>query len=296
MPFYRLSNNEIRDYCKQALESLEYWLRRLIDEALQDSYGVNYLDATDKSGNNIINKTIRESIKKKYAREPERFSRLIDAALLDDCINIICNPVLFQSHFREAFKTAFPDGDSRDETRTFLKRLIEPRNLLYHANPISVRKAEQVICYSHDIIESLKKYYKELKMVQNYNVPMIIKITDSLGNELHSTQIRRNRTKRGHYDFSTDEKNFLRPGDTLMLEAEVDSSFPRDYYTITWRYHNPHPDHKNYEGNRIAIYIDNKHVQENFAIYCMVTSNEEWHRLGVYDDLVGLIYKVLPPI
>ena len=65
MPFYRLSVNEIRDYCKQAIESLEYWLRRLIDEALQDSYGVNYLDATDEAGNNIINKTIRERIKKK---------------------------------------------------------------------------------------------------------------------------------------------------------------------------------------------------------------------------------------
>ena len=95
--------------------------------------------------------------------EPERFSRIIDAAILDDCINIICNPNLFRRHFREAFKTAFPVGDSRDETRIFLKRLIKPRNLLYHANPISVRQAEQVICYSHDIIESLKKYYEELK-------------------------------------------------------------------------------------------------------------------------------------
>lgn len=81
-----------------------------------------------------------------------------------------------------------------------------------------------------------------------------------------------------------------------MLEVEVDSSFPRDYYTVTWRYHHPHPDHKNYESNRIAIYIGNKHVQENFAIYCMVTSTEEWHRQGVYDDIVGLIYKVLPPM
>jgi len=295
MPFYRLSVNEIRDYCKQAIESLEYWLRRLIDEALQDSYGVNYLDATDEAGNNIINKTTREKIKKQYDREPGRFSRLIDATLFDDCINIICKPALFQTYFREAFKTAFPDGDSLDETRTFLKRLIEPRNLLYHANPISVRKAEQVICYSHDIIESLKKYYEELKMVQNYNVPMIIKITDSLGNELHSTQMKRNLTGRGVYDFSQDEKNFLRPGDTLMLEVEVDPSFPRDCYRITWSYRPSHSDHRNYEGNRIVIDINNTHVHERFAIYCKVTSNEEWHRCGDCDDSFGLIYKVLPP-
>lgn len=296
MPFYRLSINEIRDYCKQAIESLEYWLRRLIDETLQDSYGVNYLMATDKTGSNVINTPIRESIKTRYDAEPDRFSRLIDAALLDDCIRIICNPKLFQRHFREAFKTAFPDGDSLDETRTFLKRLIEPRNLLYHANPISVRKAEQVICYSHDIIESLKIYYEELKMGQNYNVPMIIKITDSLGNEVHSTQITRNNTGRGSHDFSKEEKNFLRPGDTLMLEVEVDSSFPRNYYTITWSYINFYPEHSNYKGNRIVIDINKRHVREDFTIYCKVTSNEEWHRCGDCDDAVALIYKVLPPI
>lgn len=288
--------NEIRDYCKQALESLEHWLRRLIDEALQDSYGVNYINATDKAGNNIINQSIRESIKVKYDMEPGRFSRLIDAALLNDCINIICNPVLFQSHFREAFKTAFPDGDSRDETRTFLNRLIKPRNLLYHANPISVRQAEQVICYSHDIIESLKQYYKELNMLQNYNVPMIIKMTDSLGNELHSTQMKRNLTGRGVYDFSQDEKNYLRPGDTLMIEVEVDSSYPKDNYNITWVYTNYYPERSIVKGNSIVIGIGNRHVQQRFAVYCKVTSNEEWHKCGDCDDMFGLIYKVLPPI
>ena len=294
MPFYRLSINEIRDYCKQAIESLEYWLRRLINEALQDSYGANYLDATDEDGNNIISKKIRESIKKKYDREPDRFSRLIDAALLNDCIDIICNPLLFKKHFKEAFKTAFPDGDSRDETRTFMKRLIKPRNLLYHANPISVRQAEQVICYSHDIIESLKKYYEELKMVQNYNVPMIIKINDSLGNELHSTQIKRNNTGRGYYNFTENEKNFLRPGDTLKLEVEIDSSFPRDSYTIEWVCSYPGFDVV-YDNNNLVLPINNKCVREDFTIYCKVTSHEEWHRCGDCDDMVALIYKVLPP-
>ncbi len=296
MPFYRLSISEIRDYCKRAIESLEYWLRRLIDETMKDNYGDNYFDAIDEAGNYVINKRIRGSIKTRYEKKTNLFSRLIDAALLDECIDIICNPVLFRKHFKEAFKTAFPDGDSRDETRTFLKRLIEPRNLLYHANPISVRKAEQVICYSHDIIESIKKYYEELNMVQKYNVPIIIKINDSLGNELHSTQIKRNNTGRGHYDFSKDEKSFLRPKDSLMLEVEVDSSFPRDCYKVNWVYANCHPNHKNYEGNRIVIDINNKHVREDFSIYCKVTSKEDWHRCGDCDDMVALIYKVLPPI
>jgi hypothetical protein len=295
MPFHRLSVNEIRDYCKQTIESLEYWLRRLIDETLKNSYGTNYFEAIDKDGSNMINKRIRTSIKTRYDSNSDQFSRIIDASSLDDCIDIICNPVLFQKHFREAFKTAFPDGNSRDETRTFLKRLVEPRNLLYHANPISVRQAEQVICYSHDIIASLKKYYEELKVVQNYNVPMIIKITDSFGNEVHSTQIRRNNTGRGFYNFNDNERNFLRPGDTLRLEVEVDSSFPRDSYTINWVHSYAGFDIID-DGRSLVLHINNRCVREDFTINCKVTSKEEWHRCGDCDDAVTLLYKVLPPI
>ena len=81
MPFHRLSVNEIRDYCKQAIESLEYWLRRLIDETLKDSYGTNYFEAIDKDGSNIINKRIRTSIKTRYNSEPDQFPRIISCIL-----------------------------------------------------------------------------------------------------------------------------------------------------------------------------------------------------------------------
>ena len=45
MSLHKLPIDEIRDYCKRDIESLEYWLRRLIDEALSDAYGSNYLYA-----------------------------------------------------------------------------------------------------------------------------------------------------------------------------------------------------------------------------------------------------------
>lgn len=295
MPLHRLPIGEIRDYCKRDIESLEYWLRRLIDEVLSDAYGSNYLYAKDKDGNNIINSPLRGRIQSLYDNEPGRFSRLIDAALLDYCIDIVCNPVLFKEHFREAFKSAFPDGDSRNETRTFLKRLVKPRNQLYHANPISVRQAEQVICYTHDIIESLKNYYTKLNKASNYNVPIIIKITDSLGNEIHSTQINRNATGRGCCILTKDEKNFLRPGDTLQLGVEVDSSFPVDSYDIEWVCSYPGYDIIDNDRN-LVLPIDEKCVREDFTIYCKVTSHEGWHRCGDCDDCVSLVYKVLPPI
>jgi hypothetical protein len=67
-----------------------------------------------------------------------------------------------QTHFGIALKHAFPHG--REEARTFLVRIMETRNSLAHVNAISSRTAEQVICYSNDIIDSLKHHYRDLGM------------------------------------------------------------------------------------------------------------------------------------
>jgi len=77
MPLHRLPIGEIRDHCKQDIESLEYWLRRLINEVLSNAYGNNYLYAKDKDGNNIINSFLRGQIQRLYDNEPGRFSRLM---------------------------------------------------------------------------------------------------------------------------------------------------------------------------------------------------------------------------
>jgi hypothetical protein len=61
-------------------------------------------------------------------------------------------------------------------------RLLDPRNRLYHSNPISLHEAEQVVCYSNDIIESLKQHYGAIGMQSEYNVPTNLKFSDSFGN------------------------------------------------------------------------------------------------------------------
>lgn len=98
----------------------------------------------------------------------------------------MCKPDLFKDHFHNAFSKAFPDGHA--EARTFLNRLLVPRNNLAHANAISIRQAEQIICYSNDVIDSLKNYYREIGMHQTYNVPTILKVIDSFGNAFHRSQ------------------------------------------------------------------------------------------------------------
>src|SRR5262245_25800378 len=150
MPFHRLTDVERRAICRERVDSLEHWLRRLIHDELSRAYGGDYIRAVGADGQNVLNNRIQQEMERNQMREPDRYPRLIDAALLDTEIDIICNPKLFGAHFRNALVEAFPEGV--EEARTFLRRLLPSRNALSHANPILVRQCEQVVCYSNDVI------------------------------------------------------------------------------------------------------------------------------------------------
>src|SRR5258708_5005104 len=122
MPFHTLSEDERRSLCRATLESLELWIRRLINDQLSKEYGANYLNAQDAKGQSVINTRIRKLLTKQMMKEPKRYERQIDAALLDTEIDILCNPNLYNSLFKEAMHIAFPDG--RQAARTSLLRLL----------------------------------------------------------------------------------------------------------------------------------------------------------------------------
>lgn len=42
MPYCSISQPELRDIAKRHIETLEFWLRRFIDEALTKEYGEKY--------------------------------------------------------------------------------------------------------------------------------------------------------------------------------------------------------------------------------------------------------------
>lgn len=293
MPLRALSEDDLRSYCRKTIEALEHWLRRLIDEELSESYGEDFLEATTETGDKLIAKKIRDSIGERYKSQPEKYSRLIDAAMLSDEIGILCNPNLFNKNFKSGLEAAFPNG--ADEARTFLSRLVPTRHKLSHANPISIRQAEQVICYSHDVIDSLKAFYSEKNLAMLYNVPMIIRLSDSLGHEVYSEQIKRNITGSGFVSFQDDSKSILHPGDRLSIEVEVDPSFDPDGYEVSWSYYPQDEDFEYIDQHRITLDLQPKHVTNTFVIYCKITSNKDWHRLGDSDDQIGIGYRILPP-
>lgn len=241
----------IRSECKNVIENLEVWLRNLIDNELTENYNANYLEFLNRDGSRLIKKEIVKDAIERKTNNPERYPRLIDAMLLDDEIKIICNPNLYKNIFIKALSSAYPEGN--DEARTFLNRLIPIRNKLYHSNPISIREAEKVICYSNDVIDSIKEYYREKTMEKKYNVPTILKITDSLGNIFYSSQIKRNSTGRGLCETRVSEKNVIYSGDKISIEVEIDSSFRTEDYSIKWVFAKKETSKFEEEFNRLSI-------------------------------------------
>ena len=291
MPFSQLKEEEKRSICKKEIETLEIWLRRLVHESLSKEYGNNYLEYKDKDNNYLINTEIREKVKSLIKQEPERFTRWIDAFFLPDLIYIICREKIYSKLFKVPFAKAFPEG--RNESKTFLLRLELPRNALSHANPISDRQAEQVICYCHDIIDSLKEYYFGMGKECEYNVPRIIKITDSFGNTIHLNEIEKLTLNLWRLD--RDHKNYLRPGNTLGIEIEIDPSFDTSSYTIEWSINGEIINNYN-NKTKISFEMEPKHVGTIFSVTSNIISNKNWHKHGRCDDYITIFYKVLPPL
>lgn len=286
-------DSEIRNVCKEKIESLEHWLRRLIEDTLTPVYG-DYFNCADSAGNRLIKSELARQVAGRRASEPLRYPRKIDAVLLENAIDILCNPELFRKHFRSALDAAFPDG--REEARTFLSRLLAPRNNLAHANAISVRQAEQIICYSNDVIDSLKGFYREMGMQEAYDVPLILKVTDSFGSVFARAQCDPSPTGGIQLNLVGEPQMHLRPGDVLTIELEIDPSFDPSSYGVTWASTKPWCSSP-VTGTKAVIPIMNKQVGQRFDIQCSVRTTRDWHRLqeGV-DDFLILVYQVLPPI
>jgi hypothetical protein len=291
--YFQLSDSEIRSICKERIESLEYWLRRLIDNVLTNEFG-DYFTFQDEKGNFAIKADIRKAVEQRTGGDPNRYPRKIDAIMLDDAVSIVCNENLFK-YFREALGYAFPDGAA--EARTFLKRLVEPRNRLAHANSISIRDAERIVCYTNDVIESLKRHYSAYNMNNTYNVPLILKFVDSFGNTVHRNEMHQVHDGGIGRDYYLEPSFDLRPGDVLGLEVEVDPSFVENEYVVSWGSTKLDPKDFPSPGKKAVIPITNRQVSQRFDVQCRVTSKKEWHRMSLgSDDFMLLVFRVLPPV
>jgi hypothetical protein len=145
-----------------------------------------------------------------------------------------------------------------------------------------------------DITEALKAYYARANMGQQFNVPTVVRISDSLGHVVHLSSS--NRGSQGHamMDYSNDPSVLLRCGETIALEADVDPTFDPKDYKIRWQVANISGGER-MEGRKFVLVLTERHVSTRFCVVCTVTSHELWHKLGSSDDQIDIAYRVLPP-
>lgn len=285
--YHEYTQEELRAYCRSSIESLEIWARRLIHEKMTEKYGKEYVSATVPGGGFLIKTEVREHIYKMQTQNPGRFSRPVDTLFIDQIIYFLCKKEFYDSLFKEALDFAYPQGC--DEAREFLSRLVPIRNPLSHSNPISIRQVEQAICYSHDFVDGLKKYYEKKGEDRVWNVPRIIKISDSLGN-VFDNPIDTN-GQSSIFQIS----NPLRCGDTYSVTVEIDPAFPSTEYDIIWEsMGKKNEEFKNRET--YSVVLSEKDVAAIYVIKCKVVSHKQWHKYSYHDCAIQLHLTVLPPL
>ena len=228
-PLIDLTEVELRDLSRHHIDTFENWSRRLIDEILRKNYGDNYFDFMIKEDQPLVRSEIKKRIDKRMQDNPGRFPRKIDAILMEDIEYFLCREDLYNAHFK-AILEPFYSGIA--EVRKVLSRLIPIRNKLSHGNTISIHEAEQCLCYIGDFVAVFMQYYSAIGKEQDYNVPVFLRIKDSLGNDF----IREDPQYAWemHFYGHTAPKIQLRSGDCYKLWVEVDSSFDSSFYEIHW--------------------------------------------------------------
>lgn len=286
--YYEYTQEELRAFCRKSIEAVEMWGRRLVQEKMVEKYGENYMETVLPNGEFLVKKEIREHVSNMRKKDPKRFPQPVDALFINELIYFLCKADWYKKYFKDALDYAYPQGNA--EALEFLNRLIPIRNAVSHANPISVRQAEQAICYSHDFVEGLKKYYKARGEEKMFNVPQIIRAADSLGNIFDV----KNKETDGLGALFTVPQN-LQCGDTYSVEIEIDSSFRREEYNIQWNMAktdcSPFKD-----SNKFVITLTPRHVSQRTYLTCVVTQNKEWHKFGDHDSKVTIGFTVLPPV
>lgn len=302
--YWKLTESEAIDLCKQQVDTMERWSRRLIDETFYETYGENYFtEAISKQ--HLFKKELIDKINGRMKNDQAQFPRPIDAIVIEDLIYIFCKDDFYVDYFKDVFE---PYYSGKEEVRRILKCISDIRNKYSHGRTLSQHEIEQCICYANDMIEVFKSFYRRKGKDREYNVPVFISFKDSLGNNV----IREN-PYNGQWSTSASRLKWegkltsgedirLRSGERYRLKLEVDGSFPPDFYEITWEvsygYYKDEVLNRG-KGNIIEFSVDDKSVSRTPTIKAMLKTERNWHRFGKddCDDIFEFTLRpVLPPI
>lgn len=208
---------------------------------------------------------------------------------------------MYTLHFKNVFEPFYSGIES---LRLSFEKLISIRNKISHSNTLSQRELEQGVCYSNDLIEVFKDYYKKIGKDKVYNVPTFLSFKDSLGHSIFREDLSYSWSidSLTNYDSLNNKRETvnLRAGETYRIILEVDNSFPLDFYCINWEVeYCCKIDKYETNSNILEFKIDDKFVSLNLRIKAYLKTKRAWHRFANIDcdDFVEIhLEEILPPI
>jgi len=287
--YFKYTEDELRAICRTQLESFEKWSRLIVHQVLSNKIGDNYFFSTHLDGNYLIKKELVEKATMMMKNEPFRFTNPIDTLFFEDIIYILCRNDFYKNYFSLFLTKMYPEGVN--ELRTFLNRLVPIRNKLSHTNTFSVRDAEQCVCYCNDFIESVKEYFIMTNQEKEFNIPTIIKVIDSLGNDY---QIKDGRAgeKLTIIDPKTKQLKTFFNGDKFSLDLTIDPSFEDSTYILDWNQKNRIEVLNN--GKRINVTITEELIGDEVILWCRLITINKWHKYLEYDQQLIIHFRALP--
>ncbi len=287
--YYKFTEDDLRAICRTHLESFEKWSRLIVHQILSEKLGKDYFLSKNVDGNYIIKKELVEKTIKMMENEPNRFNKPVDTLFLEDIIYLLCKNDFYKNYFSSFLIKMYPEGVN--ELRTFLSRLIPIRNKLSHTNPFSIRDAEQCVCYTNDFIECIKEYFNMTNQEKEFNIPTIIKVVDSFGNE-YLINDERDGERIYITNSITNQLRVFYYGDKFSLELTIDPSFDDSSYRLEWVPVNGMQVLNN--GKKINIIITDNLIGTEMIVWCRLIANNKWHRYINYDQQLIVNFKALP--
>lgn len=271
------------ELARRYVQGAENWLRKLLHHQLSNQFGQQYIT------NGPWKNEVKEHVKGMKSKHQGRFMREIDATTFEQAIYLVCHNDYWKTLFEPALLSAYPNG--RNEAKTFLERIKDIRNDVSHGDGCTARQLERAICYSNDLADSIKEFFRGLDMQREYDVPLIVQYTDNRGNKSTMEEVPLDMSAR-FIDWRGSGSGDLRPGDNLVAEVEIDPNFDRSEYSVNWCVYG----HEKSEGNIASIKIEKRHVGEQLEVRFEIISTRDWHRQNGRDDFLSAIYRVLPPV
>lgn len=298
---WNMTELEAGDLCKHRLDTMELWARRLIEETFSEEYGKDYFNFKFDNGTPLVKNEIIKQVQDRMNSNTKRYPRKVDALVMENLKYFFCRNDLYKLHFKNVFEPFYSGVES---LRLSFEKLINIRNKISHSNTLSQRELEQGVCYSNDLIEVFKDYYKKIGKDKIYNVPTFLSFKDSLGHSIfrENSNYSWSIYPLTNYDSLKNKRETvnLRAGETYRVILEVDNSFPLDFYCINWEIdYCCKVDKYETNSNILEFKIDDKFVSLNLRIKAYLKTKRAWHRFANIDcdDFVEIhLEEILPPI